>query len=234
MAMLEKPVASGIFFQVDTVKGYRFWDVAGVLANTYVDRFQVVNYAQNTLFCSAPRDPEDAILELRASIANIWLSFRPTVSWVAVRQEAGRTIDYIARAISVTQFSRIGLRVAYLWGGESLEQIIDVEKSRVLRAHEHGWDALGNVGGGEYVVNVTTNRLAARVAFAPVQKQGGIGVISATEPNLPDHAILLDVDLVANRPGDAIDVNPHLNLAIKFLDDQLIPFVARLLIDEDS
>jgi len=239
---LDKPVVSAVFFQADTIRGYRFWDETGVLANEYSTRFQSVNYGPpGVLYCSNPKDPGDMLLELRVSPSNIWLSYRAGISLARVQQESGRLVDWIARAIYVTQFSRLGLRVHMLWGSASLDQVIGKLRSRVLQTQHQGWDDLGNVTGGALTADVTRDRLTARFSLAPVQnvetqiqtKVPGIEPPPVIpEIQLPDYSIMLDVDVVDNHTTDSIDVKPYLGQAIAFIDNRLVPFVARRFAEE--
>lgn len=239
---LDKPIVSAVFFQADTIRGYRFWDEAGVLANEYSKRFQSVNYGSpGVLYCSNPKDPGDILLELRVGPSNIWLSYRAGVLLGRVQQESARLVDWIARAIYVTQFSRLGLRVHMLWGNASLDQVMGQLRSRVLQTQNQGWDSLGNVTGGALTVDVTRDRLTARFSLAPVQsvqtqiqtKVPGIEQPPVIpEVRLPDYSIMLDVDVVDNHTTDSIDIKPYLSQAIAFIDSRLVPSVAHRFAEE--
>jgi len=241
--VVSAPTTSAIFFQADTVKGFKFWDETGLLANSYVGRFQSIDFRPDfrppSLIALSPTDPADPILELRINVQNIWLSIRPTLSWPTVRQEIVRMVDYISRAISVTQFSRLGLRINLLWSGESLEQVINIQRSRILRVQD--WGAVGEVTGGEFVVNLKSDRLTARVAINAVQNvqtlfatrmPGQILEPPVPDTSRPDYALMLDIDLVDSSPSDSINVNPHLNRAIHLLDDKVVPYISNLIMGE--
>jgi len=232
-----------VFFQADTVKGYRFWDETGLIANKYADRFQIINYGnvQGTLTCAAPRDHGDHLTELRISPYNIWLAYGPRVSWVTVRQETAKEVDWIARAIGVTQFSRLGLRTSLLWPGDDQDQITDLLITRILHTEEKHWSTLGNVTGGNFILFFTSSRLAGRLEISPVMNvrreervtlpgQDVTLPPAGVEP-LPDFALNVDIDLADTRPGDSVDVKPHLNRSVEYIESVLTPFITRLLED---
>lgn len=235
---LNPPIITDVFFQADTVKGYRFWDETGVLANEFSDRFHVVNFASpQGLTCSLPKSTTDHLLALRVNTANIWLSHRPDAGWTTIRQETPRLIEKIARAIYVTRFSRLGLRVTLLFGGKSLDDVHDIQRTRILKVHDGGWNALGTVSSGEIVINVDSHHLGARIAVDTVQIQTteymtrAAGSEPATRPDRPDYpdfALRLDVDLVDKSPWESLDVKPHINHSVDYLNEQIIPFISNM------
>jgi len=238
--MPAKPVMSAMFFQADFVKGYRFWDETGLLANSFVGRFQAIDYRGDprppSLVALNPSDPADVLLEVRINPLNAWFSLRPNISWTIVRVEIERAIDYIARTIAVTQFSRLGLRINLLWGRDSIEEVVEIQRSRIMRVQD--WGTVGEVIGGELVVNIKDDRLTARIAVSAVQN---VQTLFATrmpgqtiQPPAPDveqpgYAVLLDVDIVDNALSDSINVNPFLNRSIQMLEEKIEPYMFNLI-----
>ena len=240
---LSPPIVTGVFFQADTVKGYRFWDETGVLANHFADRFHSVSFSTpEGLVCTLPKHPDDHIQALRINTANIALAFRPDTdwdrhgaAWVAVRQETPKLVDWIARATYVTRFSRLGLRVILLYGGEALDVVHAVQRSAILKLQNTDWSSLGTITTGDLVLSIEAHHLMARIALDTVQVQGTARLVSTPGtpqampdlPNIPDVAVRLDADLVDKSPGESIDVKPHLNHAITYLYERVVPFVTQ-------
>jgi len=234
---------ASVSFQANTVKGFRFWDEAGLIANKYVDRFRAINYGNipQTLVCAAPSDPGDYMMELRVSPYNIWIAYRAMVSWVTVRQETSRDVAWIARAIDVTQFSRLGLRVSLLWHGQDREHVVNTLLSQALNVHEQDWAQVGRATGGELVVHLEHDKLAVRLWMSPVvnvRREQHVTIPGSEPPPhmeeeiLPDFAISVDADLADTRITESVDVMPHLNRSVKYLQESLIPFISRMLEQE--
>ncbi|HZU11773.1 MAG TPA: hypothetical protein VFB58_02960 [Chloroflexota bacterium] len=240
-----EPVVLSVFFQANTVKGYRFWDEAGLLANKYVERFRRIDYGSipHTLTCAVPADPADWLTELRVSPHSIWLSYRAHVPWVTVRQETSGQVDWIARAIGVTQFSRLGLRINLLWEQEGQEQAVEAVLSRILHIQERGWSQLGTATGGSIVETFTADHLEGRIEISSVMNvQREERLLVGGEPaqatpeldDLPSFGVNVDVDLARHGSIESLDVKPHLNRSVKYIENVLTPFMTRLLGDSSD
>lgn len=238
-------MTSAVTFQADTVKGYRSWDEAGLIANKYSDRFQTVDNVsvRNTLRCADPRDPTDFMTELHVSPSNIWLAYRARVPWVTVRQETAPVVEWIARAISVSQFSRLGLRVTLLWEGNDRDHVLDMLLSSVLQVRQNKWTELGDAQGAELVVFLTRENLGVRVGISPVvnvRREERVTVPGIKpilpiqgEAPLPDYALSVDVDLADTRITDSVDVKPHINRSVEYIQTDFLPHIARMLAKEN-
>ena len=241
---LDTPVLSAAYFQADTIKGYRFWDQTGVVANHYVDRFQTIEYiAPGTLVCARPRDPGDDLGEVRVNPHAIWLSFRERSALDHIAREASGQVDWIARACDVTDFSRLGLRVLLLWPANGSEEVVDLLASTFMQVQRQGWQEFGDIVGGEFALFLTSDRLAIRVSFSPIQNvttswsarapgsnvQAPSESVIPPERRLPDFALQMDVDLADNNPADPLDPRHHLERSIRMLETKLIPHVATIL-----
>lgn len=241
---MDTPVLSAAYFQADTIKGYRFWDQTGVVANHYVDRFQTIEYvAPGTLVCARPRDPGDDLGEVRVNPHAIWLSFREQSALDDIAREASRQVDWIARACDVSDFSRLGLRVLLLWPANDAQEVVDLLTSTFMQVQRQGWQEFGDIVGGEFALFLSSDRLAIRVSFSPVQNvttswsaraPGSNGqtpreTVIPLERRLPDFALQMDVDLADNNPADPLDPLRHLERSIGLLEKKLIPQVAAIL-----
>lgn len=240
---LSKPVTGRVFIQADTILGYQFWDHAGVVANRLAQRFQSVGFDQSRsgLTCFAPSDLQDKLLEVRVSPQQIWLGYREGVDHTTVRQESAELIDWIARAINVSRFSRLGLRLSIYWGGESEDEVVAIVRDRVVRSQEAGWSEVGAVGSGELVIHLTSELLGVRAALSAARnvlteittRFPGIDAVEAPKPQiLPEYSVVLDADLYDNRTTDSIDVKPHIGRSLEFFDRKLLPFVSKLVVGE--
>jgi hypothetical protein len=93
--------------------------------------------------------------------------------------------------------------------------------------------------GGDLVLYLTHGRLTARVEISPVmnvlqeQRLTVPGERSAQPPSdieaLPDFALSVDVDLADTHVTDSLDVKPHLNRCVQYLQETLVPWVTELL-----
>lgn len=242
--VVDEPVLAAAFFQANTIKGYRFWDEAGTIANKYTDRFTSVEYGPaSTLICGAPRDADEALRELQVSPTVIWLSFQERVPDRTVQQVTSSEVDWIARAAGISDFSRLGLRVTLLWPGNDLDYVNNLVSSRFLHTNDDRWYALGRVDGGSWTAVLSVDPLTVRVAIRAVQNMttswsaympsAGASTPPPLPPHrrLPDYAVALDVDLADSHHATLLDIKSHLSRSFQFLQEKLVPFVSAILRD---
>lgn len=239
--MLRAPMLSEAFFQADLVNGYGFLDTRGALVRQFREEFQ--NFAETkerngmpSLLFHDPVDPEHPIVEFKVGLSMIWVHLRAEASNTAIRQECARVVEAACVVTGATQFSRQGVRTYHVFGTPTAEEAV-----RLIRAATapsvSPWAEIGDVTSVALNVQLSADRIKANVHMDAVQTvrtriithQGASPPAEATPDNIPTIGVLLDADVFDDRRSDTRDPKPHLNRALRYIDEQILPLVTRLL-----
>lgn len=232
-------ILGDLFFQVNTWRGYRYLDLAGVVMNAFEDRFKTMEVGVAGLSMADPVDPGDFIREIRVTSEQIWTHIRPRTPWTTVRHELPVVIDRIARTIEVQGYRRKGLR-AYLLLPVSAERFRD--RLTVVSGQSASWASLGTVTGFAAVAVLSYEQFKVRLQVRParrvstgspaqadpvIEDQGGTHV--EAESDLPAEVALFDVDFYDDRQTPDLDVKAHIGHSVRFFDERVTPFAERVL-----
>lgn len=237
---ISQPFLSDSYVQANLVDGHGYLDVRGSLVRKFADQFE--NWSEldedgSTLHFQTLVDPESPIQEVKIGDQKIWLHFRAGAAVAAIRNEAGRVLEAAGAIMGVTTFSRQGLRLQYLYPAPDVPATV-----RMLRAHllppSLGLDALGEVGGLFFQILVGAEQMKVNLILASgsrvrthVIRQVGVAPDLELPPKdaLPDVFVLADLDLFDERQTSTRDPKPHINRAMAFADESVLPLVSKLL-----
>ncbi len=240
--LVDSPTLIDAFYQANLIDGYGFLDVRGALIRQFHANFkntnEVVENDWATMHFLDPVISTQPVAEMKISVPMVWIHFQSSADRVAIRQEAARIVDRACSLIGSTRFARQGLRVHQLFAAPTIEVAVAALRSMIDQTAE--WGSLGDTTGGSLHVDISRPRLKASIRISSVRRvriqarilDGGAAVAdqgNVGEDAGPRFGILLDADLYDDAPSDTRDPKPHLNRAIEFLDDELVPFVGRLL-----
>jgi hypothetical protein len=193
------------FCQVDTVHGFRYLDDAGKLMNEYVDRYPEMAVGLNGLSMKNGSLPID---EIRVSNTSIWLSFNKPDTRQYVQDQAFKIIPSIAAVINVTTAKRFGLRVHEIVPLDGPKSLASALIPGVLPAWFVPPDA--EPSHFDLSVRVKIGNLEATIRAVPV-----VRAPDATVAWMPDHALLVDVDVSESAEALNIrDLRPFLVSAV--------------------
>lgn len=226
------------YFQVNLWKGFRYLDTAGAIMNWLDDRYESLQVGTPALVVQKPRDPGDFLQELRIGSDQVWLHYGTRTPWVTLRKEIPGLVDRIATTLEVQGYKRRGLRTALVLPIDDLERTT-ARLTSAYDGHVAPWDALGTVTTPNLLCVVRTDAAHARVSVqASRRADGGVAtspIDDASHPfpqgpgrDLPDQALVVDVDFYDDRETREYDVGPHINRAVRFLEDRLPSFLSRL------
>lgn len=98
-----------VFVQANSVQGYRYFDLTGVVLNRIASRYENTTIEPVSCLLRGPKDPKDPYA-IHFSVDRIWLQYAPVESLTYVVDTAPEWIRAIAQDLEVTKFSRLGLR----------------------------------------------------------------------------------------------------------------------------
>lgn len=98
-----------VFVQANTIKGYRYLDLSGVVLNRISNLYEEFGIDPGGCLLQYPKDAKNPYA-IRFSPDRIWLHYVPIESLAYVVDTAPEWISSIAKDIEVSRFSRLGLR----------------------------------------------------------------------------------------------------------------------------
>ena len=201
------------FVQANTIKGYRYLDLSGVVLNRVAEHYE--NFTVEPAGC-ALRNPknENDPFAIRFGPDRIWLQYISLDSLQLVVDTAPEWINGIATDIEVTQFSRLALRVRFFTSSDRIVEatarlfrgitsgslhgmIAEVKDKKDVRAAYGIRVPIDDLIADIHIVSMTT----ARPAQSPEE--------------YPSDGFIFDVDLY--RRAEAPDVIPRRETA-RFLE----------------
>ncbi len=98
------------YYQVDTIRGFRYLDMAGVVMNRWDDEFPKKSVSTNGLDLSGGSGP---IVRATVSNTKIWTHVRRPSSPGNALEIASDFCDAVGSILGVTRYKRAGLRLQY-------------------------------------------------------------------------------------------------------------------------
>jgi len=229
------------FFQVNLHQGFRFLDTRGELILALGDPFQnVQEVTENglaTVHLHGPIQAAQPVIELKVNAAAIWVHFRGGVTRASIRQEGPRIVSEACDVMGVAQLTRQGLRTYSMFASPDRESAVRMLLGRIVPAADE-WQSLGIVQSASATLQIAAPPLFANFSVVPVERAKVTTTLHVPgsplppvveDDQAPELGVMLDADIYDDRLSDIADSKPHLNKAIGFLDDRLIPLVAKLL-----
>ncbi len=191
------------FVQANTIKGYRYLDLSGVVLNKIGERYNQGGIDPDGCLLTDPKDSKDP-RSIRFTANRIWLHYEPIESLAHVIDTAPEWIESIAKEFLVTRFSRLGLRVEYF------APCADIVRASAELSKKISGDifqsAISEVGDRddadvEYRVRVPLDNLTVGIRVA-TQK---IARPPQTALDYPSDGLVFDMDIYRKRkPPDGI------------------------------
>lgn len=99
------------FCQANTVKGWRYLDVAGEIVNRHIDQLPDIEVGLNGL---TMKNSSAVMDEARVSVRHIWVGFTRPATTRLVTDQAFAFINSVSESLGVAGFDRVGVRLQYL------------------------------------------------------------------------------------------------------------------------
>jgi hypothetical protein len=108
-----------VFIQANTLSGYRYLDLSGVVLNRIAELYNEFSVDPSGCLLKKPKNPKNPY-SIRFSPDRMWLCYAPVESLTYVLDTASEWIESIAKDIEVSRFSRFGLRSLYFTPRENM------------------------------------------------------------------------------------------------------------------
>jgi len=236
------PHLTDAFFQANLHQGFRFLDTRGELILAFGDPFQrVQEVTENglaTVHLYGPVDLSQPIVEVKFNAVAIWVHFRAGVTRAAIRQEGSRMVSDACDVMGVAQLTRQGLRTYSIFPTDSREAAVEMLLGGLVPTAQR-WQTLGAIQSAATNLQISAPPLGVNLSVVPVERAkvtttvhvpgSPVPTTRTDDDQPPELGVMLDADIYDDRLSETADSKPHLNRAIAFLDDGLIPLVAKLL-----
>lgn len=98
-----------VFVQANTIAGYRYLDLSGIVLNRIGDHYEEFTIDPGGCVLRKAKNPRDPYA-IRFAVDKIWLQYSPIESLTHVVDTAHEWIEAIAKDIEVTRFNRLAVR----------------------------------------------------------------------------------------------------------------------------
>jgi len=193
----DKQRLHAVFVQANTIKGYRYLDLSGVVLNRIADRYREFTIDPGGCIMRDPKDAKDPYA-IRFSSDRIWLHYVPVESLKYVLDTAPEWISSIAKDIDVRRFGRLGLRCQFF------APCKDIVKASTVLSKKISGDILQNTIAEvddrkdavvEYHMRVPVGRFIAAIHVATIK----IMREPRTAVDFQSDGLLFDVDIYLRR-----------------------------------
>lgn len=191
-----------VFVQANTIAGYRYLDLTGVVLNRIGDLYSEHSIDPAGALLKSPKDTNDPYA-IRFSPGRIWLHYAPVDSLKYVIDTAPEWITSIARDLEVKRFSRLGLR------SEFFKAYKDIVKASTELSKKVSGELLQDMiaeiddpidAAFEYVVRIPLKQYIAgiRITFVRIARE-------PTNPaEFPSDGLIFDLDIYRRRSPDGL------------------------------
>lgn len=183
-------VVANAYFQANLIKGWRYLDDAGKIANRWLDQFTETTVGIDGLIM---RNPDATLRELQVSVDRIWLAFStPDTIRLVCDQSAGICTE-ISDIIDVGSYKRLGIRLEYLHRMPDIESCQRLASSNLVPdSFRNSLKAMGlDLHSADASMNLYDSKLKARLSIRPARR-----VRKPSKPDkLPDIGVMFDIDL---------------------------------------
>lgn len=210
------------YVQANTIKGYRYLDLSGVVLNRIGEHYNEVGIDLSGGTLSKPKD--DLLPRaIRFSSGHIWLHYSEPESLAQVVDSAPEWIRGIAENLEVTKFSRLGLRIVYFlpskdWH-EDTQGLAQIVSPDFLGSKIGPVDDVEDVSFG-YGVRIQSGDLIVHLQLGAVRPAGDVGSSVYSAPGL-----IFDIDLYERgKKGEGLPrrrTNGFIDLASSQASDYL-------------
>ena len=190
-------VVANAYFQANLIKGWRYLDDAGKIANRWLDQFTETTVGIDGLIM---RNPDATLRELQVSVDRIWLAFSAPDTIRLVCDQSAKICTEISDIIDVTSYKRLGTRLEYLHpmpDAESCQRL--VSGNLVPISFQNSLKATGlDLDSAEVNMNLYDSKLKVRLSIRPAKRAR-----KPSKPDkLPDIGVMFDIDLYQEEQTD--------------------------------
>ena len=190
-------VVANAYFQANLLKGWRYLDDAGKIANRWLDQFTETTVGIDGLIL---RNPDATLRELRVSVDRIWLAFSAPDTIRLVCDQSAKICTEISDIIDVGAYKRLGIRLEYLHAMSDIEACQRLVNSNLVPdSFQNSLKATGlDLHSAEVSMNLHDSKLKVTLSIRPARR-----VRKPSKPDkLPDIGVMLDVDLYQDEQTD--------------------------------
>lgn len=203
------------FFQATTIKGHRYLDDAGKIMNRWDSEFPNKEVGLTGLLM---RNPDAMLRELRVDTRTIWIHFGFIDTLKQITDLSINITTEICDILEVKQFSRLGLRIQFIYDMRETAGANSQITSRIFVP------ALQDIMKGrqpqdsfEFVMNTGTQRNPVTLRVATVEKKP-----EAKAPSgFPEQGLLVDVDIFQKETKYLDDLKRFMRFAVSWVDKEL-------------
>jgi hypothetical protein len=219
---------TGAFCQVDTVRGYRYLDVAGKVMNQYGARFREMTVGLDGLRMWGS---DDSFVEARASVKQLVAAFTLPPTFDLLEQEMNGYMRDVTGIFEVDHATRLGYRLQFVWPldhdrtKDRQELLANIMHVRAL-AGEH------DVGSFNVAVRFEESDYGISLSIATVSRTD-----TKTSPSdattdllteLPLSGVLFDVDFSSQGKAlPLLNLRPLLRFGRKWAETRLAAVIAQ-------
>lgn len=203
------------FFQASTIKGHRYLDDAGKIMNRWDSEFPNKDVGLQGLFM---RNPDAIMRELRVDNRTIWIHFSFADRLRQITELSINTTTEICEILEVKQFSRLGLRVQFIYDvsdvtGESGQIINRIFVPALQGIIERGRPPDSFL----FAVNAGTQQNPVTLRVATVEKKPE----AKSPPGFPEHGLLIDADIFQTQTSHVDDLKRFMRSAQNWVEEEL-------------
>lgn len=179
---------SDVFFQANTIKGYRYLDDAGKVMNKWDSDFPDKTVGVQGLVMS---NPSAELRELKVDTKQVWMHYTLPKNIRAVIESTKTITTEICTILGVESFDRVGLRVQYAYGVTDLKESINKIAGKMLNSE--WWEKVrkDEDAGFQVLFPIGTKELTITLAIAIVKR----ALKDKEAKKIPENAILFDMDI---------------------------------------
>lgn len=190
-------VIANAYFQANLIKGWRYLDDAGKIANRWLDQFSVITVGVDGLVM---RNPDATLREIQVSVHRIWLAFSTPDTIRLVCDQSAKVCTEISDMIDVSSYKRLGVRLQYLRpmpDAESCQRL--VSNNLVPDSFRNSLKAMGlDLHSADANMDLRDSKLKVRLSISSVKRAP-----KPSKPDkLPDIGVMFDIDLYQDEQTD--------------------------------
>lgn len=206
------------FVQANTLKGWRYLDLAGSVMNHYTDTFVDMNVGLQGL---GMRNPAAVMDEARVTPHEIWVGFTRPATLGFVTDKSWNFIATVAEMLGIQTFSRLGLRLQYVLGDPADARSIARAAGLIFGGL---WTGLGDPESFGAMMQVRAGQdLSAAIRIDPVKLAEG----AKEDAALPKDGFNFDADVFRTGTLQVISLRPFLRAAADWCSSTIPPLAHR-------
>ncbi|MFC2019207.1 hypothetical protein ACFLU4_04535 [Chloroflexota bacterium] len=164
------------------------------------------------------RNPDALMRELRVDNRRIWIHYSFADRLKQITELSINTTKEICEFLDIKQFSRLGLRVQFVYDISDVtgESVLPIERILVPALQEiiKGGQPQGSF---QLAVNAGTQKNPVTLRFATVDKKAE----AKPPPGFPEHGLLIDADIFKVQPSHLDDLKRFMQSTQNWVDNEL-------------